>query len=314
MQQFLDYLEIEKNRSVLTRRNYSLYLRRFLTCTGLTDPAQISKEAVRKFRLWLHRLKEGKEQLDTTTQNYHLIALRSFLSYCARMEIPSLAAEHVELAKIGDREVNFLEEDDLERLLKAPSESGVSPLVQARDKAILELLFSTGLRVSELVSLQKDDVNLERDDFSVRGKGNKTRVVFMSPSAKQAIKKYVMLRKDTQPHLFVSHDKAQRKRELQEAGQRVVGKSKAHETGITARTVQRLVIKYGKVAGITKAISPHALRHTFATDLLRAGADIRAVQSMLGHSSITTTKVYTHITDAHLQKVHKNFHGKQRKV
>ena len=314
MQQFLDYLEIEKNRSVLTRRNYSLYLRRFLTCTKITDPTRITKESVRTFRLWLHRLKEGADQLDTTTQNYHLIALRSFLSYCARMEIPSLAPEQVELSKVGDREVNFLEEDDLERLLKAPHQNEGTPIVQARDKAILELLFSTGLRVSELVALQKDDINLERDDFSVRGKGNKTRVVFMSENAKTAIKKYLELRKDTLQHLFVSHDKGVKQRELKEAGERVVGKSKSNETGITPRTVQRLVIKYGKAAGITKAISPHALRHTFATDLLRAGADIRAVQSMLGHSSITTTQVYTHVTDAHLQKVHKNFHGKQRKI
>lgn len=314
MQQFLDYLEIEKNRSVLTRRNYSLYLRRFLICTKIAEPSRITKESVRTFRLWLHRLKEGKDKLDTTTQNYHLIALRSFLSYCARMEIPSLPPEQVELSKVGDREVNFLEEDDLERLLKAPHQTEGNPVVQARDKAILELLFSTGLRVSELVALQKDDINLERDDFSVRGKGNKTRVVFMSENAKTAIQKYLSLRKDMLPHLFVSHDKGVRQRELKEAGERVVGKSKSHETGITPRTVQRLVIKYGKIAGITKPISPHALRHTFATDLLRAGADIRAVQSMLGHSSITTTQVYTHVTDAHLQKVHKNFHGKQRKI
>lgn len=314
MQQFLDYLEIEKNRSVLTRRSYSLYLRRFLASSKLTSPRQITKEHVRQFRLWLHRFKEGEEQLANATQNYHLIALRSFLSYCARMDIDTLPAEHVELAKQGDRDVTFLEGNDLERLLQAPLSTPSARIVQLRDKAIIELLFSTGLRVSELVSLRRDDINLNRDDFSVRGKGNKTRVVFISESAKIALKNYIKERRDTDHHLFVSHDPGITKRAYTQSQEKIVaGKRVKDEGGLTARTIQRIVEKYAKAAGITKHVSPHALRHSFATDLLRSGADIRAVQSMLGHSSITTTQVYTHITDAHLGKVHKNFHGKSRK-
>ncbi len=317
MQQFLDYLEIEKNRSVLTRRNYSLYLRRFLRQSDLTKPEQITKQHVRKFRLWLNRLKNAHgNTLSVATQNYHCIALRSFLSYCATMDVHALAPEQVELAKIGDRDVLFLEGNDLKRLLNAPlmqAGGSESQLVVWRDKAILELLFSTGMRVSELVSLQREDVNLTRNDFSVRGKGNKTRVVFLSPHAQAAIKKYMGARSDVSPCLFISHDRGVSGRELARSKDEMSRKETKREQGLTPRSVQRIVMKYGKLAGITKRISPHALRHSFATDLLRNGADLRSVQQLLGHSSITTTQVYTHITDAHLGEVHRAFHDRTRR-
>lgn len=313
MHQFLDYLEVEKNRSALTRRNYALYLRRFLKQSRLTQPSDITKEHVRKFRLWLHRQKNAKDKtLSSSTQNYHLVALRSFLAYCARMDIPALAPEKVELAKIDDREVNFLEGSDLERLLDAPLKSDAAEIVRLRDKAILELLFSTGLRVSELVGLKREDINVKRDDFSVRGKGRKIRVVFLSDRAQDALRAYLKARRDMNTYLFVSHDPAQDTRELARAQAEVVGEKKYKYTGLTSRTVQRIVDRYARHAGITRRVSPHALRHSFATDLLRNGADVRSVQALLGHASITTTQVYTHITDAHLGEVHKKFHARDK--
>lgn len=293
-----------------------MYLRRFLQQSKLTQPVKISKEHIRAFRLWLHHQKDKDgASLSVSTQNYHLIALRSFLSYCAKMDIKTLAPEQVELAKIGDRDVNFLESSDLERLLAAPlsnTNENESQIVRLRDKAILELLFSTGLRVSELTSLTCEEINLKRDDFSVRGKGNKTRVVFLSPGAKLALKNYFTARRDTHPALFVSHDRGVGTRATKAASEQMVNDTHTKELGLTPRTVQRIVLRYGKVAGITKRISPHALRHSFATDLLRNGADLRSVQALLGHSSITTTQVYTHVTDQHLGEVHKAFHGKTR--
>ncbi|MAG11960.1 MAG: hypothetical protein CMI52_04110 [Parcubacteria group bacterium] len=312
MKQFLDYLEVERNRSVLTRRNYALYLRRFMRFSKLQKTSQISKDDVRKFRMWLHRKKTAKgKTLSPSTQNYHLIALRSFLGYCAKMDIKALAPEKVELAKIADRQVNFMEGSDVMRLLRAPLKGDVN-IVNLRDAAILELLFSTGLRVSELVGLKKEDVNLKRDDFTVRGKGRKMRIVFLSERAKKAISRYLKKREDLNPYLFVSHDPAKKKRALVAAQKHVVdGEKKKKSTGLTPRTIQRIVDRYAKEAGITRKISPHALRHSFATDLLRNGADLRSVQALLGHSSITTTQVYTHVSDKHLKEVHKRFHDKK---
>ena len=311
MKQFLDYLEVEKNRSVLTRRNYSLYLRRFLKFSKLVKSSQITKDHVRKFRMWLHRQKTAKgKTLSPSTQNYHLIALRSFLGYCAKMDIKALAPEKVELAKVDDRQVNFMEGSDVMRLLKAPLKGDVG-IVQLRDAAVLEVLFCTGLRVSELVGLKREDINVKRDDFTVRGKGRKMRIVFLSDRAKDAIKKYVKARKDLNPYLFVSHDPAKKKRALMSAQKRITDDTKKKQTGLTPRTIQRIVDRYAKEAGITRKISPHALRHSFATDLLRNGADLRSVQALLGHSSITTTQVYTHVSDKHLKEVHKRFHDKK---
>lgn len=307
---FLDHLEIEKNRSLLTRRNYDLYLRRFVDFIKRTykknDPAAINYEAVRAFRLWLHRFMDAKgETLSASTQNYHLIALRSFLKYLSKREIPSLAAERVELGKMPERHVTFLSGEELQRFLNAPLHADHSETLGARDKAILELLFSTGLRVSELVSLRRDDVELSRGEIGVMGKGRKRRVVFVSNDARLWVKKYLELRHDMSPFLFANHDRAAETREKNKALE-----SKGSE-GLSPRSVQRMVEKCAREAGIMKAVTPHVLRHSFATDLLHNGADIRSVQVMLGHSSITTTQVYTHVTDPQLKKIHQQFHHKK---
>lgn len=300
---FLEYLEIEKGLSNVTLLNYGFYLIRFAEFakgSGVTSPGKISKELVHKYRLWLNRLSKDDKNLKKNTQNYHLIALRGFLKYLVKVDIKSLEPEKIELAKQEQRQVDFLEGSDLERILDAPLKIEDLPeIIRKRDKAILELFFSTGLRVSELTKLKIENINLNKDEFSVRGKGSKLRVVFLSPEAKQWIEEYLKARQDVNPYLFISHDKASAGRDEQ--------------LNLTPRSVQRLVQKYSKVAGITKQVTPHTMRHSYATDLLMSGADIRSVQAMLGHSSITTTQVYTHITDQQLRDVHKAFHGKRRK-
>ena len=294
---FLEYLEIEKGRSALTVRNYEFYLNRFITWAKDPDPAAINQDDIHNYRLYLNRLESrGEGTLKKTTQNYHLIALRSFLKFLARRDVKTMAPEKIELAKQGTRDVAFLDGSDLQRLLEAPERSELSPIVKARDKAILELFFSTGMRVSELANLKKDQINLTRDEFSVRGKGDKLRVVFLSNQARHALKTYLELRNDDTPFMFVRHDRA--KNDEKEA------------TAITPRSIERLVKYYAAAAGIPKKVSPHTLRHSFATDLLMNGADLRSVQAMLGHSSITTTQIYTHVTNQQLKEVHKAFHGK----
>ncbi len=302
--QFLEYLEIERGRSQLTLRNYDFYLTRFLAITKLKNPSEIDPEIIRRYRLALNRLTgyDG-ETLKKTTQNYHLIALRSFLKYLAKRDIASLAPEKIELMKQSERTVDFLEGGDLDQLLQAPIKNEGDTLLGRRDHAILELLFSTGLRVSELAKLQRDDVNLEKDEFTVRGKGGKVRLVFLSEQAKGAIRDYLEQRQDGNPALFVRADRA--------AG-RSVSAPDADPTPLTPRSIQRLVQHYAAAAGLTKTITPHTLRHSYATDLLMNGADIRSVQALLGHASITTTQVYTHVTDRQLKEVYKNFHGRKR--
>jgi site-specific recombinase XerD len=301
--QFLEYLEVDKGLSLTTVKNYSFYLHRFAGFakdSGIASTAKISKELVHKYRLWLNRLENSKsEGLKKNTQNYHLIALRGFLKYLVKNDIKSLEPEKVELAKQEQRQVDFLEGADLSRILEAPLKIELPEIIRKRDRAILELFFSTGLRVSELCKLKIENVNLKKDEFTVRGKGSKLRIVFLSDDAKRAIEEYLKTRLDTNPFLFTSHDKAASGREEQD--------------GLSPRSVQRLVQKYAKVAGITKEVTPHTLRHSYATDLLMNGADIRSVQAMLGHASITTTQVYTHITDQQLRDVHKAFHGRKRK-
>jgi site-specific recombinase XerD len=296
---FLEYLEIEKGRSGLTVRNYSFYIQRFLDWAK--DPASdgLSNEDIRQYRLYLNRLDDGRGgTLKKSTQNYHLIALRSFLKYLAKNDVKTIASEKIELAKQGTRDVSFLDSSDLARLLEAPSQSDAPKILQARDRSILELFFSTGMRVSELAGLKKDMVNLQRDEFTVRGKGDKTRVVFLSHQAKFYLKEYLGLRMDDSPYLFVRHDRA---KSLQKEPQ-----------PITPRSIERLVHHYSMAAGIPKQVTPHTLRHSFATDLLMNGADIRSVQAMLGHASITTTQIYTHVTNQQLKEVHKAFHGTTR--
>ncbi|MBI5369918.1 tyrosine-type recombinase/integrase [Candidatus Uhrbacteria bacterium] len=296
---FLEYLEVERGRSARTIRNYDFYLRRFAQFAGNILPPKITRETVHRYRLFLNRLEQGRQEvtLKKSTQNYHLIALRSFLKYLSRHDVASLPAEQIELAKQSKRTVDFLEADELARLLAMPQKIH-SGLIALRDKAILELLFSAGLRVSELTGLKIEQINLKRDEFTVRGKGDKPRLCFLSDSAKEAIRGYLERRRDPSPFLFVSHDRA---------------KSGRKDGGpLTPRSVERSVEHYAVSAGITKKITPHTLRHTFATDLLMSGADIRSVQSMLGHESITTTQVYTHITNSQMKEVHKRFHGKQK--
>lgn len=302
--EFLEDLEVTKGRADRTIRNYDFYLRRFsgwLKDNKISAPGKITVDLIRQYRLWLNRLKDPlrKTNLKKNTQNYHLIAVRSFLKYLAKRDIATLAPEKIDLAKIGMRQVDFLEGSDLDQLLEAPMNTDNVKIIKYRDKAILEMLFSTGLRVSELASLQKD-LNLDKDEFTIRGKGDKTRIVFMSSQAKHWIREYLALRKDNNPCLFIGHDKAAKARQ-------------GEEIGLTARSIERLVKKYAKLAGINKKITPHTLRHSYATDLLMNGADIRSVQSLLGHSSITTTQIYTHITNQQLKDVHKAFHGRTRK-
>ncbi|MBU0706980.1 tyrosine-type recombinase/integrase [Patescibacteria group bacterium] len=299
IKEFLDHLEIERNCSLATKRNYKSYLNRFLEFSKIKTADDLEIEVVRKYRLWLNRQEnQRKEPLNKSTQNYYLIALRSFLKYLAKRDIKALAPEKIELAKMPDRQVTFLEGEDLERFLEAPLKSKEPPIIQKRDKAILELLFSTGLRVSELANLTQDQINLKKDDFTVRGKGSKLRLVFLSNQAKYWLKQYLDARQDASLALFVRHDRAA---------------NKSNDTKhLTPRSIQRLVQYYAKSVGITKRITPHVLRHSYATDLLTSGADIRSVQSLLGHASITTTQIYTHITNQQLKDVYNAFHARKR--
>lgn len=305
--QFLEYLEIEKGCSNETIKNYNFYLNRFCNWAKNPLPSQITTNKIHSYRLYLNRLqtKHGKN-LKKNTQNYHLIALRAFLRYLVKQDIKSLSPEKIELAKTPERQVEFLEGSDLERLLEAPLQTinnkqltvDKYSIIQLRDKAILELLFSTGLRVSELVNLKKDKINLKKNDFTIRGKGNKLRMIFLSNQARYWLKKYIDARKDISLWFFVRHDRA-------------FNKKNEEKYKLTPRSIQRMIIKYAKIAGITKKITPHVLRHSFATDLLTNGADLRAVQEILGHSSITTTQIYTHVTNRQLKKVYENFHRKK---
>ena len=295
---FLEYLEIEQNRSQKTIANYDHYLTRLLDFAGddLKVDA-IDPELVRKWRLWLNRLGTNvSDELQKTTQNYHLIALRSFLKFCAKRDIPALPADKIELAKTVRKQVTFLNEDELHRVFDQPDTGTLGGL---RDRAILELLFSSGLRVSELVGLDKDHVNLKRREFTVRGKGQKDRPIFISQEAAEWLGKYLEKRDDNVRPLFVRY-----------SGRKAVDLS-GNFHRLTARSIQRLVSSYALRAGITKQVSPHTMRHSFATDLLMNGADLRSVQAMLGHSNIATTQIYTHVTDPHLRDIHERFHGKK---
>ncbi|MDP4000916.1 MAG: tyrosine-type recombinase/integrase [bacterium] len=316
--QFLEYLEIERNRSQLTLRNYAHYLKRFIKFAKENDvenPKDIDQELIRTYRLFLNRLMdsdpastrslgEGNKTLKIVTQTYHLIALRSFFKYLARRDVKTLAPEKIELPKTPSRQVSFLENDDIEKLLEATSQEE-NPLASLRDQAIIATLFSTGLRISELTSLKRDSINMKKNEFTVRGKGDKLRLVFLSEDAAEAIKKYLDTREDNSRALFIRHD-------AKESVEKQIESQDKKLPGLTARTVQRIIKKYAKLAGITKKISPHTLRHSFATDLLTNGADLRAVQEMLGHSSISTTQIYTHITNRRLKDVYKTFHNKAK--
>jgi site-specific recombinase XerD len=287
LRDYLNYLEIEKNRSPKTRENYEHYLSEFLKFSKARAPKDITDGAVREFRMALAR----REGLKRITQSYYVIALRNFLKYLAKRDVKALAAEKIELPKIPSRQIETLEYADLERLLVAPKGTGLRAL---RDRAILETFFSTGLRLSELCALPRY-IDLKRGEVSVRGKGDKVRVVFISDSAREAIRQYLAKRGDAEEKLFVSIDKS--------------GKAIGP---VTPRSVQRMVAARAKEAGIAKPIHAHLLRHSFATDLLMNGADLRSVQELLGHANISTTQVYTHLTNKALREVHKAFHGQRR--
>lgn len=294
---FLEYMEIEQNRSQKTIRNYDHYLSRLADFAGDIKVSDIDDELIRKWRLWLNRLGTNtSDELGKLTLNYHLIALRSFLKFCAKRNIPALSADKIELSRTKRKQVTFLGEEELERLFAQPDLGTVSG---ARDRAILELLFSSGLRVSELVGLDREHINLKRREFMVRGKGQKDRPIFISPAAAHWIEEYLKKREDNTRPLFIRY-----------SGSKQVDRS-GNFHRLTARSVQRLVANHARMAGITKHVSPHTLRHSFATDLLMNGADLRSVQAMLGHSNISTTQIYTHVTDPHLKKVHEQFHHKQ---
>lgn len=296
--EFLEYLEISKGRSLKTLENYDRYLTRFLTFAEVESPSAVTDRLVQEFRLYLNRLPAPGGTMKKKTQNYHLIALRAFLKYLQRQGVPTLAPERIELAKVPDRSLDLITTLELERLMNAPREAlkkEDSPTKQQkllRDQAIMELLFSTGLRVSELCALNVD-LDLSRDELSVRGKGDKVRVVFLSERAKTAVRAYLAKRTDMEEALFVE------------------GRAAALHR-ITPRDVQRHLKTYAARAGITSKVTPHVLRHVFATDLLENGADLRSVQALLGHANIATTQVYTHVTDKHLRDIHKAFHGKKR--
>ncbi len=288
--EFLEYLEIEKGRSLSTVANYDHYLGVFLDFAKIHDANEITDDLMRNYRLWLNRLGNLKKR----TQNYYLIAFRAFLKYMSKRGIDTLSADKIELAKVPERSLDLISSEDLSRLLAAPDVSTLSGL---RDRAILELLFSTGLRVSELCSLPRD-INLKLGELSVRGKGEKIRVVFISDDARIAVKNYLDKRQDMDDALFVQ-DSSKKK---------VLPKS----LRLTTRSVERIIRHYAIKAGISKKVTPHIIRHSFATDLLRNGADLRSVQMLLGHANISTTQIYTHITDAELGNIHKKFHNKKK--
>lgn len=295
LRDYTEHLEVEGGRSAKTAENYTLYLERFVEFTDNITVDKITPEVIRKYRLWLNRYKnDHDDELATITQSYHLIALRGFLTYLSKRDITSLSPEKIELPKVSRKQVTFLHYDEIERLLDGIPLNDETGL---RDRAIVELLFSSGLRVSELVNLNRDHVNTKRREFMVRGKGQKDRPVFIGEAAAARVDDYLSARMDNLPPLFLSYSR----NNMSSMG--------GDYRRLTSRSVQRIISKYARLAGITKHVSPHTMRHSFATDLLMNGADIRSVQSMLGHSSITTTQVYTHVTDEHLREIYEKYHS-----
>ena len=292
---YIEHLEVEGGRSAKTAEKYELYLNRFVEFTDDIPVDKITSELVRKYRLWLNRYKNNNDgELATITQGYHLIALRGFLGYLSKRDIISLSPDKIDLPKVARKQVTFLHFDEVTRMLDTiPLDDEVG----LRDRAIIELLFSSGLRVSELVNLNRDHVNTKRREFMVRGKGRKDRPVFIGEAAAGRVEDYLASRLDNLPPLFLSYSRNN------------ISSMTGDYRRLTSRSIQRMVTKYARLAGITKHVSPHTMRHSFATDLLMNGADIRSVQSMLGHSNISTTQVYTHVTDEHLRDVYEKFHS-----
>lgn len=305
VKKFIEYCELEKGHSPLTIRNYKQYLARFTDWgekNKITNAEDISDETIREFRLFLNRLKDSHDQsLKKITINYHLIALRSFLKYLSKKDIKALAPEKIELADTDEREITFLTPEEVESLLHAPNLKTPQGL---RDRAILETLYSTGLRINELVNLKREQVNVNRGEFAVLGKGGRIRLVFLSRRAKYYLQKYLATRTDKDEYLFIRYG---RRKNPQLAA------PSDKPLRLTARSIQRQIHYYAVKSGITKPVTPHVLRHSFATDLLTNGADLRAVQSLLGHVSVTTTQLYTHLTNPQLKEIHRTFHGRTQK-
>ena len=298
-QRYLEHLEIEKGASQKTLENYQRYLDKFLDWSKIQFPHEITKELVRQYRLYLNRL--HNHQLKKITQNYHLIALRSFLRFLAQQDIKTLSPEKILLAKNEQREIQVLNKDEIEKLLDVPLQTPAKTrkqlLVQLRDKAILEMLFSTGLRVSELCNLDREKINLDKSELTVRGKGGKLRIVFLSERARKALRNYLNQRTDVDPALLIHCDRIANSQE---------------SLRLTPRSVQRIIKKRVIEAGIIKPVTPHTLRHSFATDLLANGADLRSVQELLGHANVSTTQIYTHITNKNLKETYQKYHDKKK--
>jgi len=297
---FLEYLQVERGSSPLTIRNYRHYLMRFVNwmeSQGIREELKdINQDVVRNFRVYLTTLPgEKKESLSRRTQGYHVIALRSFLKWLIKNDYEVMAPDKIDLPKLEERQVHFLNGEQVDRLLNAPT---LSTIQGKRDKAILEVLFSTGLRVSELTKLDRDKIDLDRREFGIIGKGGKARVVFLSSRAVDWVVKYLNERKDHYKPLFIHH---KGKIEIDSNGEKM---------RLTPRSIQRMIKKYGRKIKLPVEVTPHVMRHSFATDLLIAGADIRSVQEMLGHKNISTTQIYTHVTNKQLRDIHDAFHGK----
>jgi len=299
IRQFLEHCEVEKNQSKRTLISYQHYLGRFLEFAKNIELSKIELPLIKKYRLYLNRYEfRLHETLSIKTQNYHIIALRAFLKFCIKNDWKVLAPEKVDLAKIPDRTVEYLSREELERLFCAVDDG---KQIGLRNRAILEMLYSTGLRISELTNLNRQHVDLERGEFAIRGKGRKVRIVFLSSRAKEWLKEYLDSRDDNFDPLFLNHGRARNKKK----GDLDL---KGEHRRLTEYTIQEMVRTTAYKAGITKHVTPHTLRHTFATELLMNGADIRSVQELLGHSSITTTQIYTHITNKKLKEVHQKYH------
>ena len=293
LQTYLQYIEVEKGYSPRTLRSYGAFLTRFLEWTKLENPKDITSEQITAFRVQLLRHNNGA--LAKKTQNYHLIALRGFLRFLIKRGHTTLAPDQIELAKVPERQIDFLDENEMERLMAAPQGKELRAL---RDKALMEMLFSTGLRVSELCALNRYDVDFHKDEFSIRGKGGKIRVVFLSPAAKETLHAYMEARPDTGDALFIG---------IPRSGNPSLALAKKDAGRIVPRTVERIIKYYALKAGIARKVTPHTLRHMLGTQLLKGGANLRAVQMILGHANVATTQIYTHYANEELKEVHKKF-------
>ncbi len=299
MMNFLEHLEVERNLSPLTIRNYRHYLNRFIEWLEkheISDLKKIDLETIRKYRVFLNRFEDDHgERLSKTTQSYHIIAVRSWFKWLVKNDVAVLHPEKIDLPKAESTSMEFVSAEKIERLLSQPK---VSTKIGLRDRAILEVLFSTGLRVSELVSLDRDQIDVERREFSVVGKGRRRRVVFLSDRAAIWLSRYLQRRDDNWVPVFIRY--SGKKPEITDDGESM---------RLTTRSVQRIVRKYSRKAHISDKLTPHAIRHSFATDLLSNGAGLREVQELLGHKNISTTQIYTHVTQPKLKKIHEKYHS-----